>query len=244
MAEEALKMVPERNGQEICLNPRFIKNLKGKDFVLYSGLLDLGHQIGIQSMYVNPIQYPTKDNGNEAICTATLRSTDGRIFTEIGDANPKNVNAQVSAHVLRMAATRAKARVLRDFTNIGMTCLEELTDIDSIIGSDDNSKVIPMKPKNQRSSNDSPKPENTTAKTPGNNPKKTPGTTEAHPTEKTADAKISTAQRNAILNIAKLKGYSEENVIKKVKEIFGTEEISEISASQASSFIKKLQQAA
>jgi len=243
MAEEALKMMPERNGQNICLNPRFITTLKNREFVLYSGLLDLAHQIGIQSIHVKAIQYPTKDNGNEGICTAIVRSTDGRIFTEIGDANPKNVNAQVSAHVLRMAATRAKARALRDMTNIGMTCLEELTDIDSIIGSDDNSKVIPMKSKSQRSTNDSPKPENSTAKTPGNNPKKTPGTTEAHPAEKTSDAKISTAQRNAILNIAKLKGYSEESVIKKVKEIFGTEEISEISASQASGFIKKLQAA-
>jgi len=240
MAEEALKMVPNRNGQTI--DPRFIKNLKGKDFVLYSGVLDQGHQIGIQSIQIEPVQYPTKENGYEGICKAIITSIDGRIFTEIGDANPKNVNAQVSAHVLRMAATRAKARALRDMTNIGMTCFEELTD-DSIIGSDDNSKVIPMKPKNQRSSNDSPKPENPTAKTPGNNPKKTPGTTEANPAPKTADAKISTAQRNAILNIAKLKGYSEESVIKKVKEIFGTEEISEISASQASGFIKKLQAA-
>jgi len=242
MAEEALKMVPAVTAKP-SLDPRFIKNLKGKDFVLYSGVLDQGHQIGIQSIQIEPVQYPTKENGYEGICKAIITSIDGRIFTEIGDANPKNVNAQVSAHVLRVAATRAKARALRDLTNIGMTCLEELTDIDSIIGSDDNSKVIPMKSKSQRSSNDSPKPENPTAKTPGNNPKKTPGTTEAHPAPKTADAKISTAQRNAILNIAKLKGYSEENVIKKVKEIFGTEELSEISASQASGFIKKLQAA-
>jgi len=66
MAEEALKMMPNRNGHSI--DPRFIKNLKGKDFVLYSGLLDLGHQIGIQSIHVKAIQYPTKDTGNEGIC--------------------------------------------------------------------------------------------------------------------------------------------------------------------------------
>jgi hypothetical protein len=239
MAEEALKMMPNRNGHSI--DPRFIKNLKGKDFVLYSGLLDLGHQIGIQSIHVKAIQYPTKDNGNEGICKAIITSVDGRIFTEVGDANPKNVNAQVSAHVLRMAATRAKARALRDMTNIGMTCIEELGDIETVIGTED-PKVIPMKPKNQRSSNDSPKPENSTAKAPGNHPKKTQGTTEANPATEASDAKISTAQRNAILSISKRKGYTEESIINQIKEIFGTEIIN-LSATQASSFIKNLQAA-
>ena len=70
----------------------------------------------------------------EAICRAVVESKDGEEFTEIGDANPKNVNKQIAEHVLRMAATRAKARALRDFTNIGMTCLEELGDLDSVIG--------------------------------------------------------------------------------------------------------------
>jgi hypothetical protein len=239
MAEEALKMMPNRNGHSI--DPRFIKNLKGKDFVLYTGLLDQGHLIGIQSIQIEPVQYPTKENGFEGICKAIITSVDGRIFTEIGDANPKNVNAQVSAHVLRMAATRAKARALRDMTNIGMTCLEELGDIETVIGTED-PKVIPMKPKNQRSSNDSPKPENSTTKAPGNHSKKTQGTTEANPATEVSDAKISTAQRNAILSISKRKGYTEESIINQIKEIFNTE-ITNLSATQASSFIKNLQAA-
>jgi hypothetical protein len=239
MAEEALKMMPNRNGHSI--DPRFIKNLKGKDFVLYTGLLDQGHLIGIQSIQIEPVQYPTKENGFEGICKAIITSVDGRIFTEIGDANPKNVNAQVSAHVLRMAATRAKARALRDMTNIGMTCIEELGDIETVIGTED-PKVIPMKPKNQRSSNDSPKPENSTTKAPGNHSKKTQGTTEANPATEVSDAKISTAQRNAILSISKRKGYTEESIINQIKEIFNTE-ITNLSATQASSFIKNLQAA-
>lgn len=241
MAEQALKMEPDQTTKP-SLDPRFIKNLKGKDFVLYSGLLDLGHQIGIQSIVIDPIQFPKEENGNEGICRAIVTGTDGRQFIEIGDASPANTTAQIASHVLRMAATRAKARALRDMSNIGMTCLEELGDIDNIIGSND-SKVIPMKTKTQRTSNDSPKPKNNTQeKAPGNHPEKTKGAAEANPEKKTSDAKISNAQRNAILSISKRKGYSEESIIQQIQEIFGVP-IDNLSASQASNFIKELQAA-
>ena len=118
------------------LDERFISSIKGKEFVLYAGLLDLAHQKGIKSIHVEAMQYPTKANGMEGICKAFVESQNGEEFTEIGDANPKNVNKQIAEHVLRMAATRAKARALRDFTNIGMTCLEELGDLDSVIGAE------------------------------------------------------------------------------------------------------------
>ena len=48
-----------------------------------------------------------------------------------------NCNAKVAKHIIRMASTRAKARCLRDMTNIGMTCLEELGDIAEAIGAED-----------------------------------------------------------------------------------------------------------
>ena len=238
MAEEALQIQHKSN---YTLNPRFIKNLKGKDFVLYTGLLDLGHQIGIQSMNIEAIQFPTKDNGNEAICKAIVTSIDGRVFSEIGDANPKNVNNQIAVHVIRMAATRAKARALRDMTNIGMTCLEELGDIESVTGADQ-SKVIPLrqKTKQQRSANDSPKAENTEKKAEDHHQEKTHEETEAKTSEKNSGAGISTAQRSAILNLAKRKGILEEDLFKQIEEVFGVT-IDNLSASDASSYIKTLQ---
>ena len=129
-----IKNIAVVNDQPPKLDDRFIIEIKRKDttkeFVLYAGLLDLAHQKGIKRMIVDPIQYPTKDNKMEAICKATVESKDGDIFVEIADANPLNVNRMVVEHMLRVSATRAKARALRDFTNIGMTCLEELGDLD------------------------------------------------------------------------------------------------------------------
>ena len=56
---------------------------------------------------------------------------DGETFTELGDASPENVKELVAPHIMRMSATRAKARALRDALNIGMCSVEELSDIDN-----------------------------------------------------------------------------------------------------------------
>lgn len=116
------------------LDERFIMTLEGKDFVKYPGLLDLGHQKGISTIDVDIVQPPTKDNGSFAICKATVIAKNGDTFTDIGDANPLNCNSKVAKHLLRMASTRSIARALRSYTNIGMTCLEELGDFDEVIG--------------------------------------------------------------------------------------------------------------
>jgi hypothetical protein len=59
-----------------------------------------------------------------------------KVFTGIGDANPRNVNRNIANHLIRMAETRAKARALRDAFNVGMTAVEELesTDLGKEIG--------------------------------------------------------------------------------------------------------------
>src|SRR5208283_3620266 len=135
-----LMAVQERKNQETSikkpvLDERFITTIQGKDFCIYAGLLDLALQKGIQVIQVDVVQYPTKENGFEAIAKASVESKDGQTFIECGDANPRNVNPKISGHIIRMAATRAKARALRDFTNVGMTALEELGDPDDeVIG--------------------------------------------------------------------------------------------------------------
>ena len=115
------------------LDERFITTIENKDFVLYAGLLDLGHQKGILKIDVEPLQLPTAENGHMAFCKATVLSKSGEVFTDVGDANPQNCHPRVAKHLLRMASTRAIARALRSMTNVGMTALEEIGDFGDII---------------------------------------------------------------------------------------------------------------
>ena len=108
------------------INERFVINLQGKSYVTYEGLLDLAHQKNLKSLEVEIIQFPNKENNMTAICKARA-TTEDEVYTDVGDASPQSVNANIAPHLIRMASTRAKARVLRDLTNIGMTAVEELS---------------------------------------------------------------------------------------------------------------------
>ena len=67
------------------LDERWIIEIEGNQFVKYAGLLDYAHQIGIGSIEVEPLQLPTKDNGNFAICRASVVSKVGESFTDTQD---------------------------------------------------------------------------------------------------------------------------------------------------------------
>jgi hypothetical protein len=68
------------------LDERWITTIENKEFVRFPGLLDLGHQKGITSIEVEIVQMPTKDNGNFAVCRATVMSKIGETFIDVGDA--------------------------------------------------------------------------------------------------------------------------------------------------------------
>lgn len=112
---------------DLKLNDEFVVNLNGKSYVTYNGLIDLAHQIGLQSIHTELLQMPTADNGYMAVFKAIITDKEDRVFIGYGDASPESVaNRLLVPHVLRMAETRAKARALRDLTNVGMTAWEEL----------------------------------------------------------------------------------------------------------------------
>lgn len=108
------------------MDPKYITKIQGREHVTYDGLLDEAHKRGLVSIQVDVIQKPLEENNWTTICSASASFTSGLLFQEIGDANPKNTNARIAAHSIRMAATRAKARALRDALNIKGAAAEEL----------------------------------------------------------------------------------------------------------------------
>jgi hypothetical protein len=111
------------------MKSEFLIQRNGKIFVLYAGLLDLAHERGLRDIRVELVQAPSAENSFVAIAKAivTVAHNDTfAIFEEIGDASAANTSKTIAPHIIRMAATRAKARALRDAMNIGVTALEEL----------------------------------------------------------------------------------------------------------------------
>jgi len=105
---------------------KYIISLKGKDHILFKGLVQLGHAKGMKGLKTKIVYYPDQSNNFTAVAESCLIDTDGNEWSDIGDATPANCNNMVAPHFIRMASTRAKARVLRDFLGIDMVCFEEL----------------------------------------------------------------------------------------------------------------------
>ncbi len=162
----------------------------------------------------------------------------------------------IAPHVLRMASTRAKARVLRDLCNIGITCLEELAELDEVFGDSPNGSrgmkshakresAEPGHGKTSSKAQDTKTPESQTpsSKTNGSSAKleETPSTTEQTTPE--IPTLMSEAQRRAIVNLARRRGISEEALNALAVETQGLS-LEEFSPKDASSFIRTLQQTA
>lgn len=240
---------PTHNQKIKKIDDRWITNIKGKDFILFQGLLSIGHTIGLQSISVETLQYPNKNNGNMAICKAVSITKNGEIYQDIGDATPNNVNKLVANHILRVASTRAIARTLRLMCNIGITALEEIDDI-----SDD---AETQKPKRNNSNAKSqptrqqPAKQETKAKSQQPTGAKTKDSSAKETEEKRNDnsqreigsnGKPSQSQFNAIRNLASRKSLSEEAIEKLSQDKLQTP-FHDISSEQAGQLIKLIQSA-
>lgn len=107
------------------MDSRFIVNRQGKQFCLFAGLLDEAHRQGLKRVTTTLVQVPSEDNGQTAIVTAEVETEKG-CYSGLGDASPISVARPMVPHLIRLAATRATARALRDAVNVGVAALEEL----------------------------------------------------------------------------------------------------------------------
>ena len=93
-------------------------SIHSKDSTTYQGKLDYAHQCGIDSITSKIIQFPVSENSNTCICEAVVKTSDGRVFSDIGDASPDNVPRGCMNRIIGVASTRAKSRALSDAFNI------------------------------------------------------------------------------------------------------------------------------
>ncbi len=213
------------------LDPRFIITIEGKEFVTYQGLLHLAHQKSIRRIEVEILQFPDKTNDNFAICKAVVESSSGDIFTDIGDANPQNCNSKVAKHLLRMASTRSKARCLRDFTAVGITCIDELDITDGDNGSASCTKST-VKSNNNGNGKDNGN---------GNGKAKAENQAKGKSTEKPKNVpSMSGAQKRAILSMSRQRKLSTEKLEELVQKTYKVP-FQDLSIQEASNLIQFLQ---
>jgi hypothetical protein len=240
------------------LDERFITNIKGKDFVLYVGVLDLATQKGLLKLEVELLQFPSSENGNEAICRAVAEGKHGEVFSDIGDANPDNCHSMIAKHLIRMASTRAKGRALRDMCNIGIACIEELADFDDVIGADKSKKASRKKTvgkpdkketkpkadaKNKTQSKKATEPDKKVSGTKPKESKKTEKKSDSSDGNNTVQPSMSEAQKRAIYNLSRRRGISVEDLEAMSEDAYGVS-VENLTSKDASVFIRNLQQAA
>jgi len=242
------------------LDDRFLTNIKGKDFVLYAGVLDLANQKGLLKLEVELIQFPAKENGHEAICHAVAVGKNGEVFADIGDANPNNCHSMIAKHLIRMASTRAKARALRDLCNVGITSLEEISDFNDVIGPGQPKKATREKALGKTDKKEPNAKADTKKKSPAKAAKDNKSAPKAKAKQPKAEDKVepdgkaddqgksdqpnmSEAQKRAIFNLSRRRGISVEELEAMAKDAFGCD-VENLKSTDASAFIRQLQQAA
>ena len=61
---------------------KFVRNLNGRDFILYGGVLQLAKERGLKRIATRIVQLPHKDNGYYAVCEAEVETDDG-VFSDV-----------------------------------------------------------------------------------------------------------------------------------------------------------------
>ena len=190
-----------------------------KEVVTYAGLLNRAHQEGLKEIETKLLQAPSAANEMTAISMAKVVTEKG-VFTEVGDANPSNVNSTIVPHIIRMAFTRAKARALRDAVNVGVIALEELTD-DYANGPVDNGNGS----------------KGTAATATGGNGNNGSEGNSHHQSQAPSDDPMTESQRRYLFRLLAERGVTGDEAHDYLKRTFGVESLKDVSKADASTLI-------
>lgn len=113
------KKIPQEFVVRIAIRNSAGHIVEERELITYEGLLAIAHGEGLNESNTELLQAPTDANGRTAIVRAAARGAPGS-FSGLGDACPENTHRKVVGHLLRVAETRAKARALRDMTNVAL----------------------------------------------------------------------------------------------------------------------------
>ena len=72
----------QKTDEKPQLDPKYVKEIDGRQFVLYAGLLDLANRVGMKRLEVEILQYPNEDRG--AVCKSITELIDGRVGIDVG----------------------------------------------------------------------------------------------------------------------------------------------------------------
>jgi len=202
-----------------------------KEVATYAGLLARAHDEGLKRIETTLVQVPAENNHFLAVAHATVETEHG-VFTGIGDASPNNVNRKIAPHIVRMAETRAKARALRDAVNIGIVCLEELSDL-SDLGLDENPQgepenVRPLRPAHAASGSET---RDRGERAPRGR------TQDGRRSQGSGSDRMTDAQRRLLFRILSERGYEAENATSALLHDAGVGSLEEISKQRASHLI-------
>ncbi len=117
-------VAPEPPSQPPAIPAHHLVEIQGVKAIKFIGLLMLAHAQGLSTLKAEW----TYNDVELSLAHATATFSDGRTFTESGDATPTNVGTKVLKHFRRVALTRAKARALRDALGMDLVAAEELAD--------------------------------------------------------------------------------------------------------------------
>lgn len=224
-----------------------IKNRDGqvverKEVVTCKGLLHLAHGERLSNVRSRLVQLPTKENGETAIVLVRVSTSRG-VFSGIGDANPRNVNARIAPAFIRMAETRALARALRAALDVGAVAIEELEEELSFAERERPAQRAPTNGQPAQSTHDDPahKDRAPERRPNGHGSPDTPPRTNGGGYDRGAssgpDAPMSDAQKRLLFRIAFEQGHEGDKARAWLHTELGVDSLGKVSRRAASAFI-------